>query len=871
MVRVVAAPNLFQRTLARFSRKEAGSEVARPVPVELGITGTANFSGDILAESNLKLIHEQAYGRAGSRDWGFWEYALRTDEAVAKSLDFVVAPIRDALLEVEEAKDNPNGKAQADFVRWVLDNIEPGAPEFLAQTTRGSLGIGFSLHELVPDFVSHKSLPGGQGVAFVKLAERLPNSIHPNGWIEEDGQLVAVKQNGPLGTHWKSVDLPVERLLLNSWNRTGNNYLGFSAFRPTYYQIKTREQLAKLIAISHMRESAGIPIAFAMSKDSQKLSQGEKESLQRFLSNSLYHENAALVLPLGYDIKWLFAPSTNKSVVLEAFNQLGLLIMQQVGAQQLYLGTSDTGSRSVGEVHSAQARSFLGGVVANLEAVLNGVTGRPYTGFVRKLIDLNWGPQSSYPKIKLVLRKPELDIKSRLEAIKLARDAGLLTANSLDENAVREELGLPLEDSGAAVDENEQGADESTAAEPANLPAKEPDQPAAGVAAPAVAGAVIEAKAQDTALNGAQSAEARELLKAAATRELPFETVERLLVVTLRITQDEAVALVAPIRNTEPLKIAPPPPPFGAPPAPDKEEPEEEAAPKVEMAAAPKPWAPYRPLRASEQVVNFAAMDAFLNAGREDFENGVRPILTAELVRLLPEVKDAMKDGDPSEVSGLSMDLAPLEAFIGAFLEKNRAEGWRTVASEKRRGTSALVESRAEGAAGLTPPPVQFAEEEEDDRRQQPDLEEPTERTQHLLDVQKKTLARRMASRLKADIETEAIEVARTRGEPTEVVGRVVQRQLEGGGLKNDASSVMTKAFNMGREEFARSRADEIEAVELSAQLDGNQCAPCDALDGSTFDFESDEHDRNTPPLRACDGGTRCRCILIYRFRRGDE
>ena len=895
------SPSIFERLRQRFAARkpavvegEVVSVDGLPKTKELGLTGTANYSGEVLAESNLKLINDAAYGRAGVREWGFWERMARTDEAFAKSLDFVVAPIRDALVEVEEAQDNPNGGAQADAVRHTFDTIEPGQPEFLAQTTRGSLMSGFALHELVPGMVEHSSLPGGRGWLFVKLGERLPNSIHQNGWIEENGDLVIVRQNGPVGCEWKSIDLPVERLLLNTWNRSGNNYLGFSAWRSCYQTLRVREELSKIIAIAHMRESCGIPIAVAQSKDSPRLSPSERESLLKFMANCTYHENSALIAPHGWDVKWLFAQHANKPLIIEAYNMLGQHIAQQVGAQHLYLGTSDTGSRSVGEVHSAQARAFLNGVVANTEAVLNGVRGRPYTGLVRKTVDLNWGPQTKgYPKVKLVLRKPEIGLKERIEAISLAKRDGLIVVSASDSNMIREELGLELDEqpqkqlAPTAVDPGSAGSHTPGAAgsTPATaIPDKDPMSAAGaptGPGVPAVAGAVADVKAQDTALNGAQSAEARALLESCAQKNLPPETVKRLLVITLRITEADAGSLVDPLAKFE----APKPPPAMAPgflpkaltPGEEpmaEEEPgeEKEAAPalKVDAAAAPMPWAPYRPLRESEKVVEFSAINTFLNASREDFERGGKPILVAELTRLLPDVEAAMADGDPSEVAGLAIDTAALETFVGQFLERCRAEGRRQAALEKTRGADRLAEARGEGDAA-----VRFAAEEEDDKRGDvvdEQVQEAEDHTQQLLTAQRKALTRRMAARLKADIETEAIEVIRTGGDPSEVITRVVQRQIEGGGLKTDGGSVLVKAFNMGREEFARSYGDEVQSVELSCLLDGNQCPTCEQLDGQSFDFGSEEHDRYTPPLRDCDsaaasGGTRCRCILIYRWR----
>ena len=416
---------------------------------ETGISGTTNWFGDILSESNSKLIHQLAYGVPGSRTWGEWEKLARTDEAVSKSTDFVLAPIRDARVDVKAGDESDLAQKQADFVRWaLLENMGASWSDFVQQSVGGSLKYGFALHEKVPSVVEHPNLPGGVGYGIAKLAERLPLSVWPMGWIQgADGELETIRQQGwKGGTFRTDIMLPASKVLLNTWNRSGDNYQGFSAFRAVWYIAKIREQLLKLTGVSMMREGAGIPIAYAVDKEAQ-LTDSQRKSFIKLLANAVFHENAAIIAPPGWKVEWIYSPGANKGHVIEVYNQLGLLIMQQVGAQQLHLGTGSTGSRSVGEVHSAEADVYRLGAISGLEAMVNGVRGRPYTGLVRDLIDFNWGPQPVYPKVILTLKKSKMDPKVRLEALTLAKAAGVFTGGRLDdENNIREELGFsPIE------------------------------------------------------------------------------------------------------------------------------------------------------------------------------------------------------------------------------------------------------------------------------------------------------------------------------------------------------------------------------------------------------------------------------------------
>lgn len=738
----------------------------RPSFGEFGISGTANWSGDIYDEANAKLYPLEAFGQPGAREWGFYTKAARTDPAVAAGLEYVASMLRDATPGFEPAEGVAGAQAHADFVKWCLvEACAPGWDELIQQVTRGALLNGHAIFEECWEVVKSPLLPGGAGFGVTKLAERLPVSVQQNGWIEEGGELVTIKQTGqgPDGK-WVDVELPASKVSLFSWNRTGNNYRGVSQFRPVYYPIRVREQLVKLLGVSSVREGAGIPIAFTTDK-SAKLSDESRKDLQKFLENCVFHENAAAVMPSGWQMDWVYSQGANKGHVLDSYNGLGIVILQQVQGQHLVLGTNETGSRSVGEVHTAQSRNFARGVIAFVCGVFNGVGRRPYTGLVRKLVEANFGPQLAYPKLTLTLPRSELGPNEKADAISKSVAAGALTILARDENALRKDLGLePIEES-------------------------------------------------------------------ERTAEL------------------ERKAALAP-------KVGP-----------GDDEDEDDPPKKPAKASAAEPWSPKRPLRPSERHIDFAAIDARLTSARADFERGMRPLLVEALVRLAPAIKDAMVDGDPSEVANLTLPAERLSAFVDEYLAGLHADGWRALHREWKRGTAELLRKREQGLGAKA---LRAAEEEKEDDAPAPAPTPPeAPKSQKTMEAMRKQVVRRIQQRVMLDVEREAIEVIRQGGDADEVVSRTVQRQLDTGSLKGDAGILVTKAFNMGREDFARERGDEVESVELSALLDGKQCIPCDGLDGRTFKPFSEEHEAHVPPLTAvCDGAESCRCIMVYNFEK---
>ncbi|MBL8909863.1 MAG: hypothetical protein JNM17_04075 [Archangium sp.] len=729
---------------------------------EVGLDGIGNFAGDIHAENNTKLLYDAAYGSPGSRSWGEWEKLLRTNPFVEMGVDFVSGHIRDARVGVKASEKVADGQKHADFVKWALtEAMDPGVAAVNQQMVEG-LVPGFSLHELVWETAKHETLPGGSGYVIKKLADRLTSTVAHNAWHVTGGDLAFVRQQGPDESgYWRTAEIPANKLSLFSWKRRGNNFAGYSAWRSVWYIAKIQEQLLKLSGIALVREGAGIPTAFSDTDRAAKLTDGQRRKLQRLLENLVFHENAAVVMPHGWKIEWVYSPGANKGHVIDAWLAFGKVILQVVQAQQLALGLDGTGNRAVGEVHDAQSFAFIQGVVVELEAVWNGVGNRPYTGIVKKLVDANFGPQLEYPKLTLTLKRPQLQPGARLDALKKAVDAGAFTITADDENVVREDLGF------APIDEKDRDA-------------------------------------------------AREL----------------------EVQRKAAMA-----------------PKF--PPGGDGDDP---PVPPKKFGANP-PFALRRPLRESEKVLDLSAMKGELDIAPVRFETLVRPIVAEMLVQAAPAITAAMADGSPDEVATLPLQTGRLGVAIRTFLTDLRETGNRQVRRELSAGTTdALGEKRADGTPGVKlakkPTPEQAAAAKAD--------------ADALVEAQAKALERRMANRLRSELEREAIDVLRTGGTGSEVVSRTVVKQLDTGAFKSDAGTVTTRIWNVGRDEAAR-LVGGVDTVERSAVLDDGTCEVCERMDGETAPFGSAEHDRLTPPERNCKGGDRCRCLNLYRRTEGSE
>jgi hypothetical protein len=326
------------------------------------------------------------------------------------------------------------------FKKW----IDPQWPTLLEQIVKYGLGYGFSLHESVWGSREDERVGGGIAWFVKKLSQRLPSSIKRDGWKEDPatGELIEIHQQGQRHGKWEhTIVLPADKVLLCTWNKAGDNYQGVPAFRPVWYIGTIRRELLKILAIGHARESCGVPVA-TMDNDTV-LSPEQQDDLQALLEGVVYHENAGFQLPPGVKIDWFFSPGANKGNVLETWRQLGEAILQVTGTEGAALGSGPHGSNALGESKATDKNGFVEGIRAWVEGCLNGVGDQCYTGLVKRLVDLNFGPQKEYPKLKLVTKKGDLPLGELATAVKTLSDAGAITFTPKDEDFFRERAGMP--------------------------------------------------------------------------------------------------------------------------------------------------------------------------------------------------------------------------------------------------------------------------------------------------------------------------------------------------------------------------------------------------------------------------------------------
>jgi hypothetical protein len=269
---------------------------------------------------------------------------------------------------------------------------------------------------------------------------------------------------------------------------------------------------------------------------------------------------------------------------------------------------------------------------------------------------------------------------------------------------------------------------------------------------------------------------------------------------------------------------------------------------------------PYRTLRESERVLNLAEIDSFFESGRAQFEAMVKPIVDSMVRDAIPDVRDAMADGDPSELSKLKLDSKLLAKAVEVFVEGARAFGYRQARLESGKTGSNIggfTFAMADKVAGLFKLKGPIEPAALDDGL-----------IDNLVKAQTKLVTERIANRTKQAIWDEAVNAVRTGKGADAAVDRVLAQLEEAKTLRSDAGVVLSRSFSMGREQRIQEDADNIDHLELSSALEDSTCPQCRMLDGREFKVNSEEHRELTPPLAQCDGRGNCKCVLIAVQRR---
>lgn len=271
----------------------------------------------------------------------------------------------------------------------------------------------------------------------------------------------------------------------------------------------------------------------------------------------------------------------------------------------------------------------------------------------------------------------------------------------------------------------------------------------------------------------------------------------------------------------------------------------------------------WRALRPEETYVALDEVAALFDDAKQAVREATQKTRDRITIELARRALEAAATGDGEKVAGLAAGKAPMldvlmreiRAVFEDYFERGRVQV-RDELARQRDGEPVIDEVTGERAGEvreLADPPPRMTTKE-------------ARRFYALLDTEAEVAARAIGSSSVTEAAKQAAQ-ALVRPMSLEVATEMVRRASDETAIK--VGFTITRVVIEGRTaEAAEERAQIADGV-YSAILDGNVCENCEPMDGrETSDL--DEAATWTPNPR-CLGGERCRCVVIYRYKAGDE
>jgi len=381
---------------------------------ELGQSGTSIFNGYITDEDYVSEL-------TGDSAIDTYERMRKSDGVVKAALLACELPIRAANWYVEPASEDDMDKEVADFVTDCLFNqMTITWNDFLRQTLL-MLPFGFMVFEKVFQVVEFDNK---EMIGWKKFAPRLPQTILK--WTTETGEDGITQQLGS----GSNVSIPIEKLLVFTHDKEGDNWVGVSILRNAYRSWFMKSHIEKINAIAFERQGLGIPYA----KLPKNYSSADREEAETLLKNIRANEQAYIIEPEGWEVGFKDMKGNTVRDPDSSIRRYNREILISVLAQFLDLGAGNTGSRALSADHSTTFHNNLTAVASQVKDAINKYA-------IKQLVDLNFTVKK-YPELRFS-KIGVIEYEKIAKSLQSLSQIGLIKSDRKLEEYVRELMDLP--------------------------------------------------------------------------------------------------------------------------------------------------------------------------------------------------------------------------------------------------------------------------------------------------------------------------------------------------------------------------------------------------------------------------------------------
>ncbi len=413
-----------------------------------GGTGTLNYSGYIYGhEYNTDLQSVRGIDVVDK---------MMADGTVYATYQLISLPIRAAKWNVQECaglKDiepdalaalSPDEKAQRqrnddirEFVESNLFDREDTWDEFLTNALF-YLPYGRMAFEKIWDFDRET------GRWYWKtLSPRLPRSIYR--WVLDtdkngkrcsglpkrgDDSLDYISQWAQKQGAYSRYDVPAEKLMLFTNQKSGQNYEGRGLFRSAYKHWFYKDKLYEIAAMAAEREGMGVPWGQLPSQSSPE----RRAEFHNVLQNIRAHENLEVLLNSDENFGIMGVHGRAAADPLPLITHHDNKIADQVLAQFYMLGATQKGSRAVADVQQDPFYLAIQAAARQVEDVLN--------WHIKELVDENYAGVEDYPVVRCENIQPK-NVPTTASAVESGAKGGMDFSDRPFQQWYREQLGAP--------------------------------------------------------------------------------------------------------------------------------------------------------------------------------------------------------------------------------------------------------------------------------------------------------------------------------------------------------------------------------------------------------------------------------------------
>lgn len=453
-----------------------GNGQAPPADVlrQITFSGTPSYAGisrpdDYVAELQEPIRRMQTFEEMRFSDDAV-HGALSAREHMIQSSNWMLQPPDDS-------------DAARQILEFAEDNIYPFLDDILGKMS-GALQYGFSAIEPVygwsDDPSARNYIKGGarqdarkwgRKIFLQKIAHPLQRTIYTFR-ISATGDLQAVEQYAWNGFTFIRNVIPPHKVILWSYNKRGDDFWGIPPTRHAYKAWTFKKQLEALNALGIDRFGTGTPVAEAgpawVDQDYIKLEQ--------YLRNWRVSDESFLIHPAGGKIELMSGDGSMTLATLQWVQYYKLCIAMTYLTQGSELGSTNSGSRALGEIMLEQAETVVQGDDEQIANIIN-------QQIVVPLIDWNFGPQDAYPQFVPSQRVRASSAMGTI--ITTLITSGAIKWEPKDEAWLRDAMHLPTID--LAARQAEFDAQKKLTQQAAQATA---DAATAGVSDPAVVGSI---------------------------------------------------------------------------------------------------------------------------------------------------------------------------------------------------------------------------------------------------------------------------------------------------------------------------------------------------------------------------------------------